>query len=355
MASPSAPALSFVYGNDRSQPIHPQDTVRHCQMNNITKLRLSKTLDVDNDYDILDELHDTHIKVIIHVPNHLIIPFARDGRKAALWVKNHILNYWPRVEFQYICVGLEMDHKDTQEVLLTNEPRSLLAAMTNIKDAIQQDPGTSGKIQVTTTIGMQDLENYDIQRLPSRPSQCIFKSRVKRILEPILASNDFNDAPLFVNVYPYEYFGQQIDVNPDITHYLFTAKAPFVIDGEYEYKYVFDLMVDALHVAVHDLWKSFRNKYVKLIVAGTGWPHEGGDEATMENARTYNHNLFQHVRNGTPRMKDALETYIFEMYDEDNKTEHRWSRHYGVYDENGRPYYPFPCPGPFPCPCPFAP
>ncbi|XP_077234073.1 putative glucan endo-1,3-beta-glucosidase BG1 [Tasmannia lanceolata] len=337
MASPSAPALSFVYGNDRSKPIPPQDTVRHCQMNNITKLRLSKA-----DVQVLDALRDTNIKVIIPVANSHLNVFAKNPQEAALWVKNFVLNYWPQVEIQYICVG--------QDVLLLDESESLHQAMTNINNAIQQDPRTNGKIKVSTTIGIHDLENYDIQKLPS---ECIFKNSVRRILEPILASKDFNDAPLFVNVYPYEYFAQHSNVTPDITHYLFTATTPFVIDGEYEYKYVFDLMVDALLSAVQDLRASFPIKYVKLIVAGTGWPHKGGDEATMENARTYNCNLIKHVNNGTPMSKKPLEAYILGMYDEDNKTENEWCRYYGVFNEKGEPYYPFPsvCT----CPCSFAP
>ncbi|XP_077234120.1 putative glucan endo-1,3-beta-glucosidase BG1 [Tasmannia lanceolata] len=324
MASPSAPALSFVYGNDRSNPIPPQDTVRHCQMNNITKLWLSKA-DLGN-RDILDALRNTNIKVIIPVDNSHLNVFAKNPQEAALWVGNFILRYWPHVEFQYICVG--------QDVLLLDESESLHQAMININDAIQQDPRTKGKIKVSTTIGIHDLENYDVT---NPPSQCIFRNSVGVILAPIIDFLISNEAPLFVNVYPLPYRFHSHH-NLDLAHYLFTATTPLVTDGNYIYKYVFDSMVDAFDSAIYALKK----RHVNLIVAATGWPHNGEFEATIENAQTYNDNLIQHVMNGTPKLPGRLETYILGMYDEDGMTMNQWSRYYGVFHENGSAYYNFP-------------
>ncbi|XP_077253510.1 glucan endo-1,3-beta-glucosidase-like [Tasmannia lanceolata] len=183
----AVPALSFVYGNERSRAIDPQDTVKHCQINNITK----------SDLDVLDALRDTHLKVIVPVANNLIDSFAKNPKEAALWVENFILKYWSNVKFLYICVG--------QDALLLDESESLFAAMTNINDAIQQDPNTKGNIKVSTTIGISDLDKYDVMK---PPSQFIFNSSIKGFLIPILDFLISNDARLFVNVYPYEYFPQ---------------------------------------------------------------------------------------------------------------------------------------------------
>ncbi|XP_077251374.1 glucan endo-1,3-beta-glucosidase-like [Tasmannia lanceolata] len=208
-----ASVVAFVYGGAISNKPDPVDIIKHCCQNNITKLWISKA-----EFDVLDELLNSQIKVIIPVENTEFKSFAIDPSQASSWVKNYVFDYWPSIEFQYICVG--------QEALQTGDSDSLLAAMRNINNVIQLEPNTKDKIMI----------------------------------------------PLFVNIFPYTDYVKSAN-NLDLSHYLFTATSTLVIDpkGNYKYKSVFDSMVDGFYAGIDNLGV----RDVKLIVAGTGWPYHG--------------------------------------------------------------------------------
>ena len=130
------------------------------------------------------------------------------------------------------------------------------------------------------------------------------------------------------------------------------------MNGEY-YDNLFYAMVDAVYAAVERLvepsLKTTSGMYnhtsekkagrkgsqrrPKIVVTETGHPSRGGDSANMYNAKTYNENLIDIVDDGTPRHPEPIETYIFALFDENEKPGAETERNFGLFYPNGQPKY----------------
>uniref|UniRef100_A0A0A9FNM1 Glucan endo-1,3-beta-D-glucosidase n=1 Tax=Arundo donax TaxID=35708 RepID=A0A0A9FNM1_ARUDO len=78
---------------------------------------------------------------------------------------------------------------------------------------------------------------------------------------------------------------------------------------------------------------------VPLVVSETGWPSGGGMEASPANARIYNQNLINHVKGGTPRHPGTIETFLFSMFNE-NQKESGVEQNWGLFYPNMQHVYP---------------
>ncbi|KAK9922134.1 hypothetical protein M0R45_030614 [Rubus argutus] len=82
---------------------------------------------------------------------------------------------------------------------------------------------------------------------------------------------------------------------------------------------------------------------LKIVVSGTGWPSAGGDGqvTTKENARIYNSNVINHVKGGTPKKPEGpMETYIFALFNEDQKQGEETEKNFGLFYPSKEPVYP---------------
>ncbi|KAL0359576.1 UNVERIFIED_CONTAM: Glucan endo-1,3-beta-glucosidase, basic isoform [Sesamum angustifolium] len=97
---------------------------------------------------------------------------------------------------------------------------------------------------------------------------------------------------------------------------LFSAPSSMVRDGFYKYWNLFDVLVDAIYVAV----EKYGGNNVEVVVSETGWPSAGETAATVQNAKIFINNLIQLVKGGTPRRPERLvEAYIYNLIVEDLK------------------------------------
>ncbi|KAJ0978004.1 hypothetical protein J5N97_013478 [Dioscorea zingiberensis] len=275
----------------------PEQVVGLYKSRNITGLRL-----FDPNPAALKALERSGIRVVLGTRNEDLQALASNASFAAAWVNANVLPHAASIRFQYITAG--------NEVIPGDLAGNVLQAMQNL-DAALVAAGLS--IPVTTVVATQVLG------VSFPPSQGSFSQSSLPFMVPIVSFLAAKQTPLLVNVYPYfAYSGDPKDVPLDYA--LFNAKQPPVIDGGLSYMNLFDAIVDAMYSALE---KAGGPPGLQLVVSETGWPSGGGGlGATVENAQTYNNNVVAHVKSnaGTPkRPGKALETYLFAMFNEDQK------------------------------------
>ncbi|XP_068643802.1 glucan endo-1,3-beta-glucosidase-like [Aristolochia californica] len=269
----------------------------------------------------LNALRGSNIEVILGVEQNRLQELANNPSAATTWVQNNVRNFWPGVRFKYIGVG--------NEEIPGRNAQFILPAMRNVYNAIKA-AGLQNQVKVSTAVATSVV----VDSYP--PSKGQFSPQARPIMEQILRFLADTGAPLLANVYPYfSYRDSRGSIS--LPYALFTAPQPIVQDLPYRYQNLFDAITDALYAAM----EKTNAAGVPIVVSESGWPSAGNAAATIANARTYNQNLIRHARQGTPRRPGkGIETYVFAMFNENNKQPPGEERNFGLFYPNKQPVYP---------------
>ncbi|XP_071709376.1 probable glucan endo-1,3-beta-glucosidase A6 [Rutidosis leptorrhynchoides] len=288
----------------------------------------------DANDEILKLLSTTKIEVTIMVANDEITQMAKNQEVADKWVHDHILNHYPQTMIRYVLVGNEvLSYTSTDQDMQTM--KDLVPAMTRLRASLK----TLGinNIKVGTPLAMDILESS----FP--PSSGTFKTEILPEIVPLLNFLSGTKSLFFLDVYPYfSWADNPTGINLDYA--LFEGNQTYTDPGSgLTYTNLLDQMLDSVFFAMAKLG----HNEVMMAIAETGWPHEGDKTqhgSSKENAATYNRNLIKKMTmvppKGTPAQPGVvIPTFIFSLYDENEKSGPGFERHWGLLNPNGSRCY----------------
>lgn len=299
-----------------------QDVVNLYKSNGIRRMRMYAP-----NPQALQALRGSNIELVLDVPNSDLQRLT-NADAAYKWVQDNVRNYYPDVKFRIIAVGNEVNPNSGQPTAPLAQ--YVLSAMSKIYDAIAS-AGLKDQIKVSTATYSALISNS----FP--PSEGSFDGASGTFMRPIINFLKNTNNPLLVNIYPYfSRTGNPRDVS--LQYALFTASGVVAQDRQFQYRNLFDAMLDAAYAAV----EKAGGPNVEIVVSESGWPSAGGPDASPNNAGTYYRNLINHVKaaRGSPRRPGkAIETYLFAMFDENQKTGAESEKHFGIFSPNKQPKY----------------
>ncbi|KAK1669812.1 hypothetical protein QYE76_057971 [Lolium multiflorum] len=298
-------SIGVCYGVHGDPMPSASDVVKLYESRGITGMRIYEA-----NAETLAALDGTGIDLIVDVPNHQVAKMAYCPCAASKWVQDYVVAY-PGVSIRYIAVGNEVNG---------NEPlaQNILPAMQNMNAALSL--AGFEQIKVSTAVQSGVTTGYP-------PSHGTFSPERGAHMPPIALYLAKTGAPLLANVYPY--FAYTGTPGIDIKYALFTSLGTVVQDDNgLAYQNLFDAMVDTFYAAL----QSAGATDVGIVVSESGWPSAGATAATVSNAQAYNQGLIDHVSHGTPKVPQPLETYIFAMFNENQKPGKETEKHFGLFN-----------------------
>ncbi|XP_044491697.1 probable glucan endo-1,3-beta-glucosidase A6 [Mangifera indica] len=319
--------VGICYGQLGNNLPSPSDSVKLIQ-----SLKASRVKIYDANPKILKALKSTDLQASIMVPNNLIVNISSSQTLADKWVKKYVLPYYPDTKIRYLLVGNEI--LSSPDNLTWS---SLVPAMRKIRRSLKTHGAR--KIKVGTPLAM------DVLQSSFPPSNGTFRSDVSdSIMKPMLQFLNRTKSFFFADVYTYfPWISDPKNINLDYA--LFQATNITYTDPvtHLTYTNLFDQMVDALIFAM----KRLGYPDIRIWIAETGWPN-GGDYdqigANIYNAATYNRNIVKKLTAtppiGTPaRPGWVIPSFIFSLYNENQKPGPGTERHFGVFYPNKTEVY----------------
>lgn len=292
----------------------------------------------DTNPEILKVLSGTKIHVSIMLPNDLISKISYNQTLADEWVENNVVPFYPDTMIRFLLVGNEVlsynsSNQDRQTWI------NLVPAMRRIKYSLKAR--NIRNIKVGTPLAM------DMFQMTYPPSSAMFRPDISdTVMRPLLEFLNRTNSFFFIDSYPYfSWAANRNDISLDYA--LFEGRNFRYTDpgSNLTYTNLLDQMLDSAIFAMEKL--GYPN--IRLSIAETGWPNSGNiDEpgASAYNAAIYNRNLVDKMTAkppiGTPaRPGVVIPTFIFALYDENQKIGPETERHWGLLHPDGQPIYEF--------------
>ncbi|KAL6606575.1 hypothetical protein ACP70R_042228 [Stipagrostis hirtigluma subsp. patula] len=325
LAAASSPALGINYGQVADNLPPPQAAAVLLRALNATKVKL-----YDADARVLSAFAGSGADFTVGLPDRLVPRLAADPSAAAAWVRANILPHVPATSITAVTVGNEVLSGGDTTML-----RSLLPAMEALHAAL-------AACNLTTRVAVTTAHSLAVLSSSFPPSSAAFRRDLLPYMTPLLGFLAKTGSPFLINAYPY--FAYKADPDRvDLNYVLFERNAGVGDPATgLHYDNMLHAQVDAVRAAI---CKANYGKSLEIRVSETGWPSEGDDDeagATPENAARYNGNLMRLVAQGkgTPAAPgEALQVYVFALFNEDQKPGPASERHYGLFKPDGSPAY----------------
>ncbi|OMO80203.1 Glycoside hydrolase, family 17 [Corchorus olitorius] len=288
-----AASVGICYGRVANNLPPIFDVINILKSNNVSNVRI-----FDADPTTLQAFSGTGIKLMIGVPNEMLDAIAQGTPFFALqWLQTNILSHIFPSQVQYIAVGNEVFLKDPYYAPY------VVPAIVNLYQALQH-------LNLHESIKLSSPQAASILSVSYPPSSGTFNPSLR-------------------------YTSSMEHVSLDYA--LFRAEKT-VQDGRLMYGNLFEASIDAFLYAIEK--EGFGE--MEVVVSETGWPKGGGVAASVENALAYNENVVRRaVGNvGTPkRPGEGLEVYLFDLFDENEKSGNECEKHFGIFGPDGTKAY----------------
>ncbi|KAH6796390.1 hypothetical protein C2S51_037376 [Perilla frutescens var. frutescens] len=306
----TAAQIGVAYGRNGQGLPSPSEVVNIYKTNGIKRMRI-----YDPYPPTLQALGGSGIELTVGAPNDQL-EYLNNRANADVWVRDNIQKY-PNVNFKHVVVGNEVSPRRNAQYV-----QFVVPAMRNVHDAL-------------TAAGSAVLAS------PPPWRQILFNP-VQTTLRRTESSGESGGAvPL-----PYAL----LEPNSGVT----------TPDGVYYdnlYYALLDVMYSALEKSGVSSVSDSGVTNTEIKGAESGWTStggtppaaaatdslvsdQGGAAANPGNAGTYIRNLIRVVKSGTPKRPNRpIETYIFAMFDENEKPGAEDERHFGIFQPNGQSKY----------------
>lgn len=179
------------------------------------------------------------------------------------------------------------------------------------------------------------------------PSSGAFTQEASSVMPDILKLLASTLSPLMINVYPY--FAYKSDpAHVPLDYAQFTSEKPVVRDGNFNYFYLFDAIVDAFLAAINGQSRQLACQSCGVWARVVGlWTGTEISPLQILQRHIYNRNFMYHCLNfqgrghRKDRMIESIEAFVSAMFNENQKPNGE-EQHFGLFYPNMKPVYYVP-------------